>query len=68
MAPLAEGFPEHISEKANQNMGLHAVLEMVPDRAQEQVAFVDAKCSFSLGQLHVGAPKLFAAPIGDVAA
>jgi hypothetical protein len=68
MAPLAKGFPEHISEKANQNMSLHAVLEMVPDRAQDQIAFVDAECGFGLGQLYVSAPKLFAAPIGDVAA
>ena len=67
MAPLAEGFPEHISEKANQNMGLYAVLKMVPDRAQSQIAFVDTKGSLGLGQLHVSTPQFFAAPIGDVA-
>ena len=68
MAPAAKRFPEHIGEKANQNMSLHAVLEMVPDRAQRQIAFVDAKGSLGLGQLHVRSPEFFSAPIGDVAA
>ena len=50
-APLAKGFPAHIGEKANQNMSLHAVPKMVPDRAQGRIAFVDAECGF--GQLYV---------------
>jgi hypothetical protein len=32
LAPLAEGFPEHIGKKANQDVGLHAVFLLVPDR------------------------------------
>ena len=68
MAPAAKVFPENIGEKANQNMSLHAALKMVPNRAESQLAFVDAKGGLRLGQLDVSAPKLFAAPIGDVGA
>jgi len=49
-------------------MRLHATLKMVPDWAQSRIAFVDAKGRFGLGQLHVSAPELFAAPSGNVAA
>ncbi len=68
MAPTAQRFPERVGEKANQDVGLYATLKMVPDRTQHQIALVDAKRGFGLGQLHVGAPQILAAPVGHVAA
>ncbi len=31
VAPQAEGFPKHIGEKANEDVGLHTMLVVMPD-------------------------------------
>ena len=43
LAPLAEGFPEHIGKKADQDVSLYAVLLLVPDGPHDQVALVESK-------------------------
>ena len=63
---LAERLPQHVSQKANQNMSQHAVFFLMPDRSDSQVAFFDAKRGFGLGQLNIRLPKFLRRPIGDV--
>src|SRR4051812_4801395 len=40
----------------------------MPDRTQLQGIFLHAKCCLRLGQLDVGTPQFFGAPVGHVAA
>ena len=46
--PLLQGLPEHVGQEADQDMGLDAVLALMPDRADRQLALVDAKGGFGL--------------------
>src|SRR5947209_7316830 len=48
-------------------MGLDTILALMPDRADLQIRFLDAKGRFGFGELNVGAPQLFRRPIGDIA-
>ena len=68
LAPLAQRFPKHIGKKANQDVGLHAVFFLVPDWPHDQVALVESKRFFGFCELDIGAPELFPAPVGHVAA
>ncbi len=52
--------------EADQNVGQHAVLFLIPDRTDPQVAFVDPKRRLGLGQLAVRLPQVFGRPVGDV--
>ena len=56
VAPQAQVFPNHVSQKANQDVGLHALLFLVPDGPHHQVALVQTKGLFGLGQLDLRAP------------
>jgi len=67
-APLRECFPKFIGEKTHQDMGLDAFGFLAPDGADAQVALVDAEGGFCFGQLDRGTPKVFGAPVLDVAA
>ena len=65
-AALRERFPEHVGQKTHEDVGLDALRFLVPDGTDAQVAFVDAKRSFGLGELGIGAPQFFGAPVGHV--
>ena len=49
-------------------MSLDAIGALVPDRADVELIFLDAKGGFGLGELDVGLPQLSIAPITDVGA
>ena len=51
LAPQAEGFPEHIGKKADQDVSLYAVLLLVPDGPHGQVALVESKRFLGFRQL-----------------
>jgi hypothetical protein len=68
LAPQAEGFPEHIGEKADEDVSLYAVLLLVPDGPHDQVALVESKRFFGFSQLDVSTPKFLSAPVGHIAA
>src|SRR5262249_28594166 len=66
LLPHLKGFPQHEREKANQDMGLNAVLSLVPDRPHVQLALLDPKGGFRLSELNIGLPQLLIAPVGDI--
>src|SRR5262245_20080292 len=66
--PLLERFPQHVSQKANQNVRLDAGLFMMPNRTDAQIRFLNPEGGLSFGQLNVGFPQLFAGPVVNVAA
>ena len=61
-------FPEHVRQKADQNVGQHTVLFLVPDRPNAQVALVNSKRRLRFGELDVCLPEFLVAPVADVAA
>ena len=66
---LAQGgqrFPEHIRQEADQDVRQHPILFLVPDRPNAQVAFVNSKRRFRLGELDVRLPEFFVAPVAHV--
>ncbi len=66
---LAQGgqrFPEHIRQEADQNVGQHPILFLVPDRPYAQIAFVNSERRFRFGELDVCLPELIVAPVADV--
>ena len=65
---MGEGFPQDVGKKADEDVGLDPLGLLVPDGADAQVAFVDAKCGLGLGELDIGAPEVLGAPVGDIAA
>ena len=67
-AQLGEGFPEHVGKETDQDMGLDALGFLVPEGTDAKIALVYVECRLGFGQLDVGAPKFFPAPVGDVAA
>ena len=68
LLPHLEALPQHEGEEAHEDVGLQTVGSLVPDRSHVQLIFLDAKSCFGLGELDVGLPQLFIAPIGDVRA
>src|SRR5260221_14489412 len=46
--PLLEGFPHRVGEKADQDVGERAILLLMPDRPDRQVALVDAECRLDI--------------------
>ena len=54
--PLVQCFPEHIGQEADQDMRENPILFLMPDRPDLQVAFMNSKGRFGLGQLDVGLP------------
>ena len=68
LLPHLEALPQHEGEKADQDMRLHAIGALVPDRPHVQLILLDAEGRFGLGELDVGLPELLIAPIADVRA
>lgn len=60
---LVQRLPENIRQETDQNVGLNPLFGLVPDRADPQIALVDPKCGFGLGQLDVRLPKVFGRPV-----
>jgi hypothetical protein len=68
LAKLRQRLPQHKGQKAYQDVRLNPLLFLVPDRSQLQIRFLDAERGLGLGQLHVGTPEFFWAPVRHVAA
>ena len=66
LLPQLKAFPQHEGQKADQDMSLNAIGALMPDRAHPQLVFLDPKSRFGLGQLDVGLPELFLAPVGNI--
>ena len=58
LLPHLEAFPQHESEKADEDMSLDAILALVPDRTYIELIFLDPECGFSLRELDVSLPEL----------
>ena len=67
-ASLRKSFPQDIGQETDEDMSLDSLGFLVPDGTDAQVALVDAKCGLGLGELDIGAPEVFGAPVGYVAA
>jgi hypothetical protein len=50
-------FQSTLGEEANQDVGLHPIRSVAPDRADRQLGLLDPEGSLGLGELHVGAPQ-----------
>jgi hypothetical protein len=68
LLPHLEALPQHESEEAHEDVGLDAILALMPDRAYVQLILLDSKRRFGLGELDIGFPELLITPIGDVRA
>ena len=68
LAELPEELPEDVGQKADQDVGQHAVLFLMPDRPEREVALLDAKGRFGIRQLDVGPSQVLVAPAADVGA
>ena len=66
--PLLQRLPQHVGEKAHQDVRQHAVFALMPDGADRQLAFVDAKRGFRLGELDIGPPQRLGAPVAQIGA
>ena len=64
--PHLEALPQHEGEKADQDMGLNAILALMPDRTYVQLILLDTESGFSLCELDIGLPELSIAPIFDI--
>ena len=63
---LAQCFPEDVRQETDEDVSQNPLLFLVPDRADLEVAFVDAERGFRFGQLNVRLPQLLISPVGDV--
>jgi len=61
-------FPYPIGQEANQNMSLHPLRLLVPDRAQLQIGLLDVEGVFGFGRLDVGPPQFFRGPVENITA
>ena len=66
--PHLKHLPEHEGEEADQDVSLDAMGELMPDRPDVQLIFLDAEGGFRLGELDIGFPELCVGPIRDVGA
>ncbi len=64
--PHLQALPQHEGKKAYDDVGLDAVLALMPDWTDVELIFLDAKSGFGLRQLDVGFPELPIAPVIDV--
>ena len=53
LAPQAQRFPKNIGEKADEDVGLHAMFFLVPDGPHDQVALVESERFLGFCQLDV---------------
>ena len=68
LLPHLEALPQHEGEEADQDVGLHAIGALMPDRSHAQLILLDAEGGLGLGELDVGLPELLVAPVVDVGA
>src|SRR6266478_3084781 len=66
--PLLEGLPQNVGKKADQDMGQHAILALMPDGSDRQLALGDAERCFGFAELDVGSPQRLGRPVLDVGA
>ncbi len=66
--PHLQAFPQHEGKKADEDMSLHTILALVPDRAEVELVLLDTKSGFGLRELDIGLPELSIAPIVDIRA
>ena len=66
LLPHLEALPQHEGEKADEDMSLHAILALMPDRTDVELVLLDPKSGFGLCELDIGFPELLIAPVGDV--
>src|SRR5260370_12469402 len=66
--PLLERFPQHISQEADEDVGLDAILTLVPHGTNPQLTLLDAECGLRIGELDIRAPQVLGRPVGDVRA
>ena len=45
---LTQRFPKHVGKEAHEDVSQHTLLFLMPDRANRQVALMNAKCSLSV--------------------
>ena len=57
LASLRERLPKNIRQEADQDVGQHPLLFLMPDRTEPQVALVDSERGLGLGQLDIGFPS-----------
>jgi hypothetical protein len=55
--PLSQRLPKDVGQEAYQNMRLHAFVLVMPNGANGQFVFVDAKSPLGIGELHVAFPE-----------
>ena len=60
--PLLQRLPQHIGEKAHQDVRQHAILALMPDGTDRQLALIDAKGRFRFRKLNIGPPQRLGAP------
>ncbi len=66
--PLFERLPQHVGQKADEDVGLDAVRALMPHRANAQLALLDAERRLGVGELDICPPQLVGAPIRHVGA
>jgi len=66
LLPLLQGFPQDVGEETDEDVGVHPVGALMPDRADTQFALLNAEGRFGVRQLDVGPPQVLGTPVGDV--
>src|SRR6266404_8402262 len=64
--PHLQGLPQNEGKKADEDVSLHAILALVPDRTDIELILLNSKSGFGLCELDIGFPKLLIAPIANV--
>ena len=54
--PLLERLPEHVGQKADQNVRLDAGLFVMPDRTDAQIGLLNPEGGLGFAELNVGLP------------
>ncbi len=66
--PLLQCLPQHVSQKADQDVCLDAVLFMMPDGSNAKIGFLNPEGRLGFSELDVGLPQLFLSPVMDITA
>jgi hypothetical protein len=61
--PLLQGLPQRIGDEAHQDVRLDSRFLVMPDRADRKIRLLDPEGRFGLGELDVGFPEFFVAPL-----
>lgn len=68
LLPHLQVLPQNEGAEADEDLGLHAILALMPDRPDTQFVRLDPEGRFGLGKLDVGFPNPLFGPSGDVGA